>query len=116
VAVAIALAIAATKASAQQPVLTKEQGDEAIRTYMLCVRRMALRLEPSGDPPEAVAAAATAQCMEAGLPAMNYVIQARERGISPAKLGDDARYYGAAQAVTARLCRKTGDCALNHVP
>ena len=90
--------------------------EDAVRDYMLCARRMAVRLEPSGETAEAIGRAATAYCSAEGAAAANYAFQHPERGLTPVKLGDDARYFAEAQAVAARLCRKTGDCGLNSVP
>ncbi len=89
--------------------------DQMVRNFMLCVRGMAERLEPSEVAPSEVALAAVFMCSEEEVAAANAVLQDRESGISPIKLRDTAEFYGAAQAIIARLCRKTQDCGLAPV-
>lgn len=80
------------------------------RTYMLCVRRTAVRLEPSGDSPESVAKAAVFACQreEAAL------FAARPQDVN--ELRETALFYATGQAVAARLCRKTKDCGVTPLP
>ena len=84
--------------------------DTAVRDYMHCIRKTAIRLEPSGDSPQDIGKAATAFCMKAEEPLF------RAHPNDASTLRETAIYYGAAQAVAARLCRKTKDCELNSVP
>lgn len=84
--------------------------DTATQSYMYCVRKMARRLEPSGDAPDDIGKAATAFCRRLEEPL--FIATPSEANT----LRETAIYYGAAQAVAARLCRKTKDCELNTVP
>ncbi len=84
--------------------------DSIVRAYMLCVRTTAERLEPSGDAPEDIAKASIFVCQSE---------EAKAFSADPAgaeNLRDTAIFYGAGQAVIARLCRKTGDCGVAPVP
>lgn len=91
--------------------------ESPVEAYMHCVRRMAVRLEPSGDSPENVASAAKVYCTPSRTAAIN---SARDlKGSSDASVSEiesAADLYARAQAVVARLCRRTHDCELNHVP
>lgn len=87
--------------------------DDVVRDYMLCVRRMAARLEPSGDTPTDVADAAKVYCTPARTAALNSVGAA---GNATADIESAADLYGRAQVVVVRLCRRTKDCALAHIP
>jgi len=80
--------------------------DTLTREYMLCVRRNAVRLEPSGDPPGDVARAAVFACQpeEAAL----FAMLPQEAN----QLRATAIFFGTGQAVSARLCRKTKDCGV----
>jgi hypothetical protein len=87
--------------------------DDVVTNYMLCVRRMAARLEPSGETSTDIADAAKVYCTTARTAALNT---ARGAGQSAAEIESAADLYGRAQVVVARLCRKTKDCALAHIP
>ncbi len=83
--------------------------DAQTRAYMNCVRTTAQRLEPSGDAPQEVARAATAFCQDFETPLFTA------QPSTSMQLRETAIYYGAAQVVAARLCRKTKDCELNRI-
>jgi hypothetical protein len=68
--------------------------------YMHCVRRMARRLEPSGDAPEDVAKAATVYCQKFEAPL--FASNADDAKI----LRETAIYYGAAEAVDSQAMPK----------
>ena len=87
--------------------------DDIVRDYMLCVRRTAARLEPSGDSPTDIAEAAKVYCTPTRTAALNSALKA---GNSTAEIEAAADLYGRAQVVASRLCRKTKDCALAHIP
>ena len=100
---ALALVLLVQTAAAQTP-------DDVVRTYMLCVRRNAELLEPSGDPPQDVARAAAFLCMREETAAFNagYRPNAGPRS----SLRETALLYGAAQATVARACRVAQRCGL----
>lgn len=105
---AVALALTLQSAAAQTP-------DDATRAYMLCVRRNAEFLEPSGDPPQDVARAAVFVCHREELAAFNAVN--RPAGAPPDSnalhaLRNSALFYGAGQATVARACRVAQRCGL----
>lgn len=54
--------------------IAQETKDSAIRDYMLCVRRAAIRFESSGESPESIAEAATWACSSEGVKASNYLL------------------------------------------
>jgi len=83
---------------------------------MLCVRRLAVRLEPSNDPPEDVARAAAFVCQGLELRAINLSLDNPPPGGSPIELRATAIYYGAGQTVIARLCRLRHDCSVLPPP
>jgi hypothetical protein len=89
---------------------------DAVRTYMTCVRSMSARIEPSEEPPEEVAKAAIFVCQREELAAINASLSSQVQGMSPDKLRATAIYYGASQAVLARLCRRAGECKLAPPP
>jgi hypothetical protein len=95
---------------------TEKDGDDLTSAYMLCVRRAAIEFEPSGDKPDDVAKAAVWSCMAPELSAMNFYIKHPEKHYEPTELRTTGLFIGAAQAVGARLCRKTGNCAHSKVP
>ena len=82
--------------------------DEAQGAYNVCVRRMAVRLEPSGDSPEDVARAAQVLCSTERFAAINAAVKAGGSSIEDTEQA--AKFYAAAEATIARLCRKTKDC------
>ena len=94
----------------------EEPVDIAMRTLMTCMRSTAARIEPSGDPPRDVATAAMFVCQ----PEESEVLRApaRRNGATmlPKELRATALYYGSAQAVLSRLCRKLGDCKMAPAP
>lgn len=82
---------------------------DPIEAYMLCARRMAVRLEPSGDAAADVARAAVFACQDKEAIALN---------IDPSRasqLRETALFYAGGQAVAARLCRRTNDCSVAPV-
>lgn len=104
---ALALALTMQAATAQTP-------DDATRAYMLCVRRTAELLEPSGDPPQDVARAAVALCQREEMTAFNA-----RGGVNTGaatSLRDTAIFYGAMQSTTARACRVAQRCGLAPLP
>lgn len=84
--------------------------------YMLCVRRAAIRFEPSGESPQSVAEAATWACLSEETKVDNLLLHDPKPGISPVGLRDSATFTAIGQVVGVRLCKKTGDCAYSHVP
>ena len=84
--------------------------DAAVRDYMYCVRNNAGRLEPSGDAPNDIAKASVFLCQSEELAAF------APSPDSAKQLRETAIFYGASQAVIARLCRKIGDCVLAPLP
>ncbi len=89
---------------------TSQTDDDSVRDYMLCVRRAAVRLEPSEASPEDVAKAAVFSCQTAEARAFNmHLAQANQ-------LRETAIFYGVGQAVAARLCRRTRDCDVVPLP
>lgn len=90
--------------------------DSLVRDYLLCARRAAIRLEPAGDAPEDIARAATWVCANEEIAAVNAALKVPRQGMGPSDLRGAAVYAAGAQAVGARLCRKTKDCAYAHVP
>ena len=103
----VALALTMQVAAAQTP-------DDATRAYMLCVRRTAELLEPSGDPPQDVARAAVALCQREETIAFNAHGGADTGALS--SLRDTAIFYGAAQSTAARACRIAQRCGLAPLP
>jgi hypothetical protein len=93
---------------------TAAPNDDVVRDYMLCVRRMAARMEPSGDTPTDIADAAKVYCTPARTAALNGAI--RGSNATTTEIENAAELYGRAQVVVTRLCRKTKDCGLAHVP
>ena len=98
------LLIVATPAFADAA-LEKAEGD-----YMLCVRRAAVRFEPSGESPQDIATAAVWACVREGLPAMNLLLRDPNTSMTPVQLVSSAKQAAIGQVVGARLCRKNKDC------
>jgi hypothetical protein len=94
----------------------EQRVNELTKTYMLCVRRAAIQLEPSGDSPEDIGRAATWACANEEVAAVNASLQVQRPGYGPTDLRGSGLYVGAAQAVGARRCRKTKNCTYAHVP
>jgi hypothetical protein len=91
--------------------------DEQVRAFVLCVRRTAVRLEPSGESPTDIADAAKAFCQKEETVALNSARDIKGgAAVSISEMENGAAFYARAQVVAARLCRRTKDCALNHVP
>ena len=107
----IAIVFAAALASASP------DSDTLVRDYNLCMRRMAEKLEPSGESPTDIANAAKAFCSDQRFKALN---SARDfNGGTTASIDEmerAAEFYARAQVVAVRLCKKTGDCALTKIP
>lgn len=82
--------------------------DGAQRAYNICVRRTAVRLEPSGDSPEDIARAAQVLCSTERFAALNAAVAAGGSAIEDTERA--AKFYAAAEVTIARLCRKTKDC------
>lgn len=82
--------------------------DQAQRSYNVCVRRMAVRLEPAGDSPEDIARAAQVLCSTERFAALNAAVAAGGSAIDDTERA--AKFYAAAETTIARLCRKTKDC------
>jgi hypothetical protein len=80
--------------------------DAVVQAYMLCVRKNAERLEPSGDSPQDIAKASIFLCSNEELAAF------APDPSSATQLRETAIFYGTGQAVVARLCRKAKDCGL----
>lgn len=95
----------ATIADAQQ---TPEQAtrNELLKKDMLCVRRAAARLEPSGESPQSIAEAALWVCAAERIAVANDMIQ------HPPGFDNEPNERGAAiaQVVGVRLCKRTKDC------
>jgi hypothetical protein len=89
---------------------TSQTSDDATRAYMLCVRRNAESLEPSGDPPQDVARAAVFLCGREEGVAFNFDIS------SAGRLRETALFYGAGQATVARACRIAKRCGFAPIP
>lgn len=100
--VVIALLVAHA-ANAQTP-------DKAVRDYLLCVRRAAEVLEPSGDTPQDVARAAVLICQR------EEMSVSKDSDREAQRLRETALFYGAAQATVARACRIVGRCGLAPLP
>lgn len=91
--------------------------DSVVRDYVLCVRRMAARLEPSGDSPTDIADAAKANCSAARDAADNSSRDFKGgTAISIEEIENGASFFGKSQVVVTRLCRKTKDCGLTKIP
>ncbi len=92
--------------------------NDLVGSYMLCVRRNAELLEPSGDPPQDVARAAVFLCPREEGAAFNATDRpgTRPDAFSMRDLRDTALYAGAAQATVARACRIAQRCGLAPVP
>lgn len=82
--------------------------DDAQRDYNVCVRKVAVRLEPSGDSPEDIARAAQVLCPSERFAAINAVVKVEGSAVDDTERA--AKFYAAAEATIARLCRKTKDC------
>lgn len=82
--------------------------DQAQRSYNVCVRRTAVRLEPSGDSPEDIARSAQVLCSTERFAALNAAVAAGGSAVDDTERA--AKFYAAAEATIARLCRKTKDC------
>jgi hypothetical protein len=93
----------------------RERVNALVYDFMICVRRTAERLEPSGDAPKDVAEAAVFLCLPKETAAANAAIQAGDMQMMGSLRGT-ATFYGAGQVVAARLCRKTKDCGLAPLP
>ena len=98
----------AVASSAMAPVASSQSAD-VVTAYMHCVRRNAERLEPAGDSPEDIARAAIFLCQSKEAAAFAASPSSAE------ELRAAAIFFGAGQAVVARLCRKTKDCGLAPV-
>jgi hypothetical protein len=96
--------------------IAQETKESAIHDYMLCVRRAAIRFEPSGESPESIAEAATWACLSEGTKASNYLLRNLNPGLDPKGLQDSAKFVAIGQVVGVRLCKKTNDCDYGHVP
>lgn len=91
--------------------------DGVVKDYLLCVRRMAVRFEPSGESPTDIADAAKTYCHPERGAAINSGRDLKGgTGPSVDEMENAATDYARAQVVAARLCRRAKDCALNHVP
>ena len=104
---ALVLALLVQTAAAQT-------SDDVVRSYMLCVRRNAEVLEPSGDPPQDVARAAVFLCGREETAAFNAGY--RPNASPRSTLRDTALFHGAAQATVARVCRVANRCGLAPLP
>ncbi|MDB5707718.1 MAG: hypothetical protein JWN66_4834 [Sphingomonas bacterium] len=82
--------------------------DDAQRDYNICVRKAAVRLEPSGDAPEDIARAAQVLCSTERFVALNIAVKAGGTAVNDTESA--AKFYAAAEVTIARLCRKTKDC------
>jgi hypothetical protein len=82
--------------------------EAAQRTYNVCVRRYATRLEPSGDSPSDIARAAKILCSDERFAALNAAAKAGGTAIDDTERA--AEFYAAGQVTISRLCRKTKDC------
>lgn len=96
--------------------IAQETKESVERDYMLCVRRAAIRFEPSGESPQSIAEAATWACLSEGVKATNYLLHDPQPGISPIGLVDSAKAAAVGQVVGVRLCKLTKDCAYAHTP
>ena len=96
--------------------IADETKDSAMKDYVLCVRRAAIRFEPSGESPQSIAEAATWACLSEGAKASNYLIRDPKAGLDPKGLQDSAKLSAIGQVVGVRLCKKTNDCDYGHVP
>ncbi len=86
--------------------------DDARTAYYTCVKTMAKRLEPSGEPAATIADAASVDCM-GNVATVYSAIQASPGSKETA---DHVLHNGAALAIATvvgqRLCNKTKDCEL----
>ncbi len=80
----------------------------AQRAYNVCARRMAVRLERSGDSPEDIARASQTLCSKERFAAINAALAAGGSAVEDTERA--AKFYAAAEVTIARLCRKTQDC------
>lgn len=91
--------------------------DTVVGNYILCVRRMAVRLEPSGESPMDIADAAKAYCPTARTAGLNSSRDVKGgTAISIGEMESGASFSGRSQVVVTRLCRKTKDCGLTSIP
>lgn len=104
------LLIAVTAATAEDDKQT------ALRDYMICVRRAAIRFEPSGESPQSIAEAATWACLSEGIKAINFLLHDANPGISPTGLVDSAKQAAIGQVVGVRLCKNNHDCTYSTAP
>ena len=108
--VAAALALSPSIGRAAKP-----ETDAGIGAFNVCVRHTAMRLEPSGESPAAVADAAIYACQALEVAALNLIIKDQSAGMTADDLHRTALYYGSAAVVIARLCRKTQDCEMANI-
>ena len=89
-----------------QPSPEQATRDELLRNDMICVRRAAARLEPSGETPQSIAEAALWVCTAERIAVANHMIQ------HPPGFDNEPNERGAAiaQVVGVRLCKRTKDC------
>ncbi len=91
---------------------TEPATNAAIGTFNFCVRRMAVRLEPSDANPEDIGKAAVTLCIDEEIAADNMIIHDPAPGLTMDNLQTGAISLGITEAVVARLCRKARDCEL----
>ena len=96
-------------------VATMPPASETLLTYNLCVRHAAAKLEPSEEAPDVIAEAAKAFCTAERVAALNTSRDFKGSAGSGASIEEIERaatFYGKAQVVASRTCRKGGDCTL----
>ena len=83
-----------------------------VEKAVLCMRRAAVRLEPSGESPQSITEAALWVCNAERTALANYLFQ------HPPGFSNEANERGVAvaQVVGVRLCKKTKDCFFATVP
>lgn len=92
-----------------------EQRD-AEGAFMLCVRKAAIRFEPSGETPQSIAKAAVWACLDEEARATTAILNSANPGIDPKSLQLTAEMVAIGQVVGVRLCKANKDCAYANAP
>lgn len=90
--------------------------DAVIGTAILCIRRAAVRFEPSGETPQSIAEAAIWACSSERVAVANYDIQHPGPAAGFVDIDSTGKFLAIAQVVGVRLCKRTRDCAYSSVP
>ena len=89
----------------------RDARDTIVGTAMLCVRRAAIRFEPSGETPQSIADAAMWACSSERIALGNYDIQHPSLVAGAVDMESNYRFVAVAQVVGVRLCKRSRDCA-----